>query len=120
MHGVRTCLRVSSKLHFFRIINHFQDFETADEVVRACRKKLLGLQFGWVKFTKMEKFKPGFLHPPDADGVERVQEIDSVGYPSDDIRTFLQFERDIAPARKLPAQIKKLRLLNQKFKFEHS
>lgn len=91
-----------------------------DPVVIACRKQLLDLQFGWVKYTKNEKFKPGFLHPPDADGIERVQEVDSKGYPSAELRTFLQFEKDIAPARKLPAQIRKVKIMNKKFKFDLS
>lgn len=93
---------------------------TTDEVVRACRTKLLDLQFGWIKFTKNEKFKPGFFLPPDADGTERVQELDSDGYPSNEIRTFFRFEKHIASTRKLHAQIRKVKLMNKKFKFEYS
>lgn len=91
-----------------------------DPVVQACRHKLLKLQFGWIKFTKNEKFKPGFVYPPDVNGIERAHEVDSQGYPSNDFREFFQFEKDIPPIKKKPAQLKKVNLMNKKFKFECS
>lgn len=82
-----------------------------------CRKKLLGLRFGWIKFNKNEKFRPGFVHPPDSDGISRAQEVTSNGYISDETLEFHQFEEDIPKHKKYAAQIKKLKILNQKFKF---
>lgn len=91
-----------------------------DPIVQECRKKLLDLQFGWIKFSKNEKFKPGFVYPPDADGIQKAHEVNSEGYPSEEIRQFFKFEEDVMPVRKFPAQIKKVKLLNKKFKFEYS
>ncbi len=82
-----------------------------------CRPILLGLQFAWIKFSEKDKFRPGFIHLPDADGSRRAQEVTSDGYISDDKIKFYHFETDIPECKKAPAQIKKLKVLNKKFKF---
>lgn len=87
--------------------------------MNACRPILLTLSFGWIKFnsTKTCTPCPGFVYPPDLDGIVRAQKITSNGYVTNTKNEFFGFQKDIPDKEKEKSQVAKLRLFNKKFGF---
>lgn len=72
-----------------------------------------------MKFYKQKnsKFSPGFVHPPDADGVERAQLITADGSVTVKKYVFFEFKENIGDMEKERSKVASLTKLNEKYKF---
>lgn len=94
---------------------------TNDPIVLACRDKLLELKFGWIKFLKHKtaKYCPGFVYPPDADGLIRAQAVTIDGYVSNTKQEFDVFAENIPDIDKKKPEIATLKKFNKQFNFSY-
>ncbi|XP_037037457.1 CAP-Gly domain-containing linker protein 1-like isoform X2 [Bradysia coprophila] len=99
--------------------NSQSEFSTDDEVVTTLRPILQKLKFGWMTFQpkKNAKFVPGFVHPPDADGIPRAQKVTASGLVGDTKNTFFEFSENIPADRVDKAGVSSLKKLNARFNF---
>lgn len=99
------------KLNFFLL--HEQD----DPNGRSYRESLLKCRFGWIKFVKNKNVKwPGFLCPPDSDGISWALKVTTSGSVSKTKKECFEYNENIPENEKEKAQAA-LRKLNKNFNF---
>lgn len=91
-----------------------------EKIVKQCLEKLLTRQFGWIKFNENKNCIacPGFVYPPDEDGISRAQKVVSNGplYITDTKYIYRHYYENIADTEKDALQVSALKKFNKKFK----
>lgn len=87
--------------------------------MQQCRDKLKKLRFGWMKFQQFKnaKYHPGFVHPPDPDGISRAQAFTKNGYFSDSKNICFDLHEPLRNSGKHGPEVSALKKLNENFRF---
>lgn len=87
------------------------NFEQAKE--NAVRQKVIDhvvkLRFSWIKFSEMESYIPGFIHPVGADGVCRAQWVILNGELSNTTKSFITSTDNLDHRLKRPKHVRALK-----------
>ncbi len=77
-------------------------------------------KFGWIKFLEFKNCEavPGFVYPPDEDGIERAQKVTAEGSVALEKNIFFHYAANIPECEKLSVHKTALKRLNAEFGFE--
>lgn len=77
------------------------------------------LRFGWMKFSQKKNAiaYPGFVHPPDKDGIPRAVTVTKPGYTTNVKNVFFDYKENIPEVEKGYLQRAALKELNANFGF---
>lgn len=110
---------LSNQSNFDRLYHLFKAFVTDDPLDQEERDDLVKLRFGWIKFhsNKNTRARPGFVHPPDEDGLSRAQNITISGFASKRKNEFFEYKENIPDGEKDQQDVAALKKFNKRYKF---